>query len=75
MNKYLVNAFSIFIKFEFFNYRFTIYVKSLLVLIALIACVFAETQDQETAEQYFLRYGYYPVLFIYLILFISLTIY
>ena len=27
--------------------------QSLLVLVALAACVFAENQDQETAEQYF----------------------
>ena len=34
--------------------------QSLLVLVALAACVFAENQDQETAEQYFRSYGYYP---------------
>ena len=34
--------------------------QSLLVVVALFACVFAETQDQETAEQYFRTYGYYP---------------
>jgi len=33
---------------------------SLLVLVALFACVFAEAQDQEAAEQYFRTYGYYP---------------
>ena len=29
-------------------------------MVALAVCVFAETQDQEAAEQYFARYGYYP---------------
>lgn len=30
-------------------------------MVALAVFVFAEeTQDQETAEQFFLRYGYYP---------------
>jgi len=33
-------------------------VQSLLVLVALFACVFAEAQDQEAAEQYF-RYSLY----------------
>ena len=27
---------------------------------ALAACAFAEVQDQESAEQYFRTYGYYP---------------
>ena len=34
--------------------------QSLLVLVALVACVFAAEQDQEAAEQYFFKYGYYP---------------
>ena len=36
--------------------------QSLFVLVALAVCVFAteEKHDQETAEQYFLRYGFYP---------------
>ena len=51
-----------------------------LVLVALAACVFA-AQDQEAAEQYFLRYGSYPswycILYHYFIfkLFIYLFIY
>ena len=33
-----------------------------MVLVALAICVFAteEKQDQEAAEQYFARYGFYP---------------
>ena len=34
--------------------------QSLLVLVSLAACIFAQTQDQATAEQYFRSYGYYP---------------
>lgn len=32
----------------------------LVALVALAAFVFAEKQDQETAEQFFATYGYYP---------------
>jgi len=41
-------------------YNCTIFQKSLLVLVALVACVFAkpEAQDQEAAELYFRTYGY-----------------
>ena len=31
-----------------------------MVLVAIFACVFAEAQDQEAAEQYFRTYGTYP---------------
>ena len=42
-----------------------LYMKTLLVLVALAACVFAETQDQETAEQYFRVHGSYPSWYTY----------
>ena len=34
--------------------------QSLLVLAAVFACIFAEAQDQEAAEQFFRNYGIYP---------------
>ena len=34
--------------------------QSLFVFFALAAFVLAEKQDQETAEQFFATYGYYP---------------
>ena len=46
----------------FKNNYFICYVQSLLVVVALVACAYADDEhhDQETAEQYFLRYGTWP---------------
>lgn len=37
-----------------------LFLQSFLVLVALAACVSAQIPDQDAAEQYFVKYGYYP---------------